>query len=82
MEKQQIISTLEPIFRKVFGNNTIEVDETLSAADVENWDSLTHIYMISEVETAFNIKFKLKELNKLRNVGDLISIISDKLATQ
>jgi acyl carrier protein len=82
MNKDIIIDRLERIFCKVFEDATIQISEDLTAAEVGSWNSLTHIYMISEVEKAFGIKFKLKELNKLRNVGDLITIISDKLAAQ
>ena len=52
----------------------------MTAADVENWDSLTHMLMITRVEEVFGIKFKLKELNKLKMVGDLISTIEVKLS--
>lgn len=50
----------------------------MTAADVENWDSLTHMIMISKVEEEFGVKFKLKELNKLKQVGDIISILEEK----
>ncbi len=52
----------------------------MTAADVESWDSLTHMMMITKVEEVFGIRFKLRELNKLKNVGDLCQIIMDKLS--
>lgn len=79
MEKIEIINRLTPVFRKVFSDSSLVVTEELSALDVENWDSLSHMLLISEVETAFAIKFKLKDLNKMANVGDMIAIISSKL---
>ncbi len=79
MEKIEIINRLTPVFRKVFSDNSLVVTEGLSALDVENWDSLSHMLLISEVENAFSIKFKLKDLNKMANVGDMIAIISSKL---
>ena len=51
----------------------------MTASDVENWDSLTHMFMITKVEEVFGIKFKLRELNKLKNVGDLCNTIAEKL---
>ena len=44
------------------------------------WDSLTHMLMISIVEESFGVKFKLKELNKLKKVGDIIEILQEKLS--
>jgi len=79
MEKEIIINRLTPLFRRVFSDQLLVVTEVLSAQDVENWDSLTHMLLISEVESEFAIKFKLKDLNKMANVGDMIAIIESKL---
>lgn len=78
MEKVEIINRLTPIFRKVFGDDNLTLADELSALDVENWDSLTHMLLITEIETDFSIKFKLKDLNKMLNVGDMITIINSK----
>ncbi|HMK03578.1 MAG TPA: acyl carrier protein [Ferruginibacter sp.] len=79
MEKEEIVKILTPVFRKVFGDKTLELTDQLTALDVENWDSLSHMLLIAEVENQFSIKFRLKELNKMANVGDMIAIISSKL---
>ncbi len=79
MEKAEIVIRLTPVFRNVFRDNTLEITDELSAHDVENWDSLSHMLLIAEVENQFAIKFKLKDLNKMRNVGDMITVISSKL---
>jgi acyl carrier protein len=50
----------------------------MSAKDVEGWNSLNHMILVSEIEKAFSIKFKLKDLNKMHNVGDMIDIIASK----
>ncbi len=79
MEKSQIIEKLTTIFHETFSDNTIVLRDDMTAADVENWDSLTHMLMITKVEETFGIKFKLRELNKLKNVGDLCNTIAEKL---
>lgn len=79
MERNEVIEKLTPIFREVFGDNNLELRDDMTAADVENWDSLTHMLMITKVEDELGVKFKLKELNRLKKVGDLISIIESKL---
>jgi acyl carrier protein len=80
MNQSQISEKLTSIFHEVFNNPNIILSETLTANDVDNWDSLTHMILITEIETQFNIKFKLKELNKMKNVGDLLAIINEKLS--
>ena len=50
----------------------------MTAQDVGSWDSLSHMLMIEKVENTFGVKFKLREINKLKNVGVLIDLIENK----
>jgi acyl carrier protein len=79
MEKIKVSSKLTDIFRAVLKNDSLILSNDLTANDVENWNSLTHMLLITEIENKFSIKFKLKELNKMRNVGDMIELIQSKL---
>ena len=79
MEKDNIMNQITQIFRTELGNNALVLTNNLTAADVDNWDSLSHMLLITEIEEAFGIKFKLKELNKMNNVGDLINFIAAKV---
>lgn len=78
MNKNEITEKLAAIFREVFNDDAIILRDEMTANDVENWDSLTHMVMISKVEEEFGVKFRLKELNKLKQVGDIISILEEK----
>ena len=80
MNKNEITEKLTAIFREVFNDDSIILRDEMTANDVENWDSLTHMIMISKVEEGFGVKFRLKELNKLKQVGDIISILEEKAA--
>ena len=79
MDKLLILEKLTGIFRTVFNDDTIILKDDLTANDVANWDSLTHMLMIGEVEKEFSVKFKLKELGKLEDVKSLIDLIELKL---
>jgi acyl carrier protein len=79
MDKIEITAKLTSLFRKIFSNDLLILSNELTANDVENWDSLTHMLLITEIESTFSIKFKLKDLNKMRNVGDMIDVIISKL---
>lgn len=78
MEKEAITSKLKSVFQKVLEENDITITREMTAQDVEKWDSLRHVQLISEVETAFGIKFKLREIMSMNNVGDLIDLINAK----
>lgn len=79
MTREEIVSKLTVIFHEVFNDNAIVLKDEMTASDVDSWDSLTHMLMITKVEEDFGIKFKLRELNKLKMVGDLIATIETKL---
>jgi acyl carrier protein len=80
MNNTQVFEKLTKIFHEVFVNPNLVLSEKLTANDVDNWDSLTHMILITEIENQFAVKFKLKELNKLKNVGDLLETITFKLS--
>jgi acyl carrier protein len=78
MKKEEITGKLKFVFQKVLEENDITITREMTAQDIEKWDSLRHIQLISEVESAFEIKFKLREILSMNNVGDLIDLIDAK----
>ena len=80
MDNSDIVARLTPIFRDVFNDNTLVVTDKLNAADVATWDSLSNINMIVAVEKAFGVKFSIKDVRNLKNVGELLELIKRKAA--
>ena len=80
MEKNEIVSRLTPIFRDVFNDDALVVSEGMTAADVPTWDSLSNINMIIAVEKSFGVKFSIKDVRSLKNVGELLALIKKKAA--
>ncbi len=77
--RAQIMEELTEIFRDVFDDEDIVLGEDTTAGDIEDWDSLMHITLITELENHFRIKFKLKEVIGMENVGGTIDLIEEKL---
>lgn len=46
------------------------------ADDIEDWDSLEQINLLTAIEKKFNIKFKLADVRNLKNVGDLLDLVA------
>lgn len=69
---------LQDIFRKVFFDDTILLDNDMTSDDIEDWDSLSYISLICEIEKQFNIKFTTGEILEVKNVGDFINTIEKK----
>ncbi len=80
METPEILNQLQTIFRSVMDNEDIQLTDTTTAIDVEEWDSITHIQLIVAVEKFFKIKFNAAEIRAFKNVGELASTIKSKLA--
>lgn len=72
------LKTIETILRDIFDDETLEIDETTTADDIEDWDSLAQIRIASEVESAFSVKFSFAELQQMKNVGDMVRLIEEK----
>ena len=80
MDRDALKAKLTDILRKTFGNDTLELSETMTAADVRGWDSLSHINLILAVERGFEIRLTTREVRLMKNVGDFISLIAKKTA--
>lgn len=80
MERETIKQKLTAIFQDVLDSPSLALQDSMTAADVDGWDSLSHIHLIYAVETEFKIKLTTAEVLGLHNVGDFISLIEKKTA--
>lgn len=78
MNNTEIWKRLNSVFRDVFDDSTIEVNEKTTSDDIEDWDSLEHISLIEAVEQEFGMRFKMKEVSGMRNVGEMVRIIEER----
>jgi len=69
---------LNEVFQNVFDDDDITVDRETTADDIEDWDSLEHIRLIGAVEREFGIKFTMKEVSSMKNVGEMMDIIAER----
>lgn len=76
MNKEEIFTKLNSIFRDIFDDDTIVLSEGTTAADIEDWDSLTHISLIAAIEDEFGIRFDMKDVLKMKNVGEMADRIA------
>ena len=79
MDKAEILSQVQDIFRDVLDEESIVLEESTTANDVEEWDSLTHIQLIVAIEKHFKIKFLSKEILSWKNVGEMVASIAAKI---
>ena len=75
MSEQEILNAVQDIFRDNFDDDTLEITRSTCADDIEDWDSLEQINLLTAMEKQFGIKFKLDDVRGLANVGDMIDLI-------
>lgn len=76
---RDILIELQPIFRDVMDDPKLVITRDSNAQNVRDWDSLAHINLISAIEAEFNIRFALGELQDLKNVGEMVDMMTKKL---
>lgn len=78
MEKNDLLIKVQDIFQDILDVEDIELTESTTAEDVEEWDSLSHIQLVVAIEKSFGVKFTSKEIMSWQNVGDMIECIASK----
>lgn len=78
-EKRDLVKRrLNTVFHEVFGDDSIEIFDSMSAADLDEWDSLMHISLVVATETAFKVRLNMADVAKLENVGAMIDLLLQK----
>ena len=79
MTREEVFNGVQDIFRDIFDEDDLVISDSTSSGEIEDWDSLNHINLVSAIEKEFKIKFALGELMTLKNVGAMIDLMVDKL---
>ena len=79
MEDADILARLTVICRKVFNLPDAKIDVETNAEIIEEWNSLSHLILIDQVEREFSVQFSLGDLMELKSIGDLIFLVQRKL---
>ena len=78
MERIEILKRVNEIFCEVFDDDTIVIRDETTASDITDWDSLMQIELVTEHESHFGIRFGMKEVLNMKNVGEMIDIIAER----
>lgn len=80
MNQEELYQRLNTVFQDVFDDESIEVSADTTADDIEDWDSLEHINLVAAVEKEFAIKFSMGQIVSMKNVGEMVNIMLEKLS--
>ena len=76
--RDDILKKMNDIFQTYFDDETIHLQESTTAADVDEWDSLAQVGLILIIERTFSLRFSMDEIDKLANVGEMVALIDAK----
>jgi acyl carrier protein len=79
MTREEIFNGVQDIFRDIFDEDGMVIKNATSSDEIEDWDSLNHINLVSAIEKEFKIKFALGELMTLKDVGAMVDLMMEKL---
>lgn len=79
MTRDEIKTKLNEIFKDIFDDENIVIEETSNAKSIEGWDSLHHISIVDAIQKEFNVKFSFIELALFTNVGIIIETLVKKI---
>ena len=80
MTREKVFNKVENIFKDIFDDSGLSIEDSTNSDDIEEWDSLNHIYLVSAIEKDFNIRFALGELISLKDVGSMIDLMLIKIS--
>jgi acyl carrier protein len=80
IERTEVVRRLTEVFQETFEDPGLELRDSMTAADVDEWDSLQHIVLVLAVERAFRIRLNPAEVGKLENVGRMVDLLQAKAA--
>ena len=74
-KQAKILNELSDIVSNVTGVDNLQLTVEMTANDVENWDSMSHVRILFECEQKWGMRLSINEISNLHNIGDLIKLI-------
>jgi acyl carrier protein len=79
MTREEIFTGVQDIFRDIFDEDDLVINDSTNSDEIEEWDSLNHINLVSAIEKEYKIKFSLVELVKFKDVGAMVDLMVERL---
>ena len=69
------MSSLTEIVAKVLLLDESMINDDLTRSNVEEWDSMTHLVLISEIEQQFDFTFNDDDIASIQTIKDIKTIL-------
>ncbi len=78
MTRSELLEQINIIFKNTLDNETLVIEETTNANDVDEWDSLSHVLIVVEIEKHFKVRFTSREIRAWQNIRDVLNGLEEK----
>lgn len=75
MTREEVYEKLNEVFQEEFEDEELTVSDNTTSDDIDDWDSLEHVNLVSAVEEKFGNKFSMAQVREMKNVGDMVDAI-------
>ena len=75
MTREEILTKLTPIVQEIFTDNSLVLNDAMSAENTEAWTSMSFMLLLTEIENQFSFEFKMLEILRLQTMGAIINSI-------
>ncbi len=75
MNREKVFERLNNIFREVFDDDSIELSDSTTSDDLDDWDSFEHVNLIVGIEEEFSFKIPADKVLAMKNVGEMADLI-------
>lgn len=79
MTREEIVLDIVAIIREILGDSSLAIDDMSTPDDIDGWDSVTHVSVVSAIETKYDIKLTLRETMSWETIGELAETVKNKL---
>ena len=69
---------LKEIIANIFELEPSQIKKEMTPADIETWDSLSQLNLISSIEKEFQIKLEIDEIFTVTKIGDIYNLLRKK----
>jgi len=78
MTRSELLEQINIIFKHTLDNETLVIEETTNANDVDEWDSLSHVLIVVEIEKHFKVRFTSREIREWNSIQDVLNSLEEK----
>lgn len=75
MSREELFKKVQEIFRDIFDDDSLIIDDSTNSSDIDDWDSLNHINLVVAIESEIDIKFSFDDLATLKDVGAMLDLM-------